>query len=108
MTNIAQGRLRILDEESVNISEQVLSHQGYFFHDMLQVIRGDPERFARYLHQAAVRRTHGSENGRHAHKAEATDDCNLHRTVALARRDQGCDSALDEVDVLDGSVMLLK
>ena len=53
-------------------------------------------------------RAHCTEDGCHSHETQAADDSHFHRAVALGACQQGRHSPLDEIDVLDQPVVLLK
>lgn len=86
VTNVAQGRLCILNKKRVNIIKQMLPHQWGFFHNTPNIAGVDSQGFARHLHQASIGRTHSAQHCRHTYKAEATNYCDLNRPVAAGPR----------------------
>lgn len=108
VTSAAERGLGVLDQQRVDVTEQLLL-------DVRVSVRGPPElghRDAQSIagdrHQASIGSALYAEHRRHADKTEPSDHRDLDRTVALRSYQQRCDAAFDEVDVLDGMVVILK
>jgi hypothetical protein len=88
MSDIAQCSLRILNEQSVNVIQQMLPHGRHLIHNALQDIGLDSKGIAWHFHQAPVRRPPRPKNSSHAYKTQPANYCDLDRPVTLGAREQ--------------------
>ena len=108
VTCAAQRCLGVLNQQRVDIAEQLLLNIRVAVRDPPQVRHRDAQRIAGDRHQASIGSALYAEHRRHTDKTEPSDHRDLDRTIALRSHQQRCDAAFDEVDVLDGMVVVLK
>jgi hypothetical protein len=92
----------------VDVAEQLLLDIGVSVRGPSQFGHRDAQCIAGDRHQASIGSALYAEHRRHTDKTEPSDHRDLDRTIALRSHQQRCDAAFDEVDVLDGMVVVLK
>jgi len=97
-----------LHQERVDIAEQLLLDIRVSVRETSQVRYRDAQCVAGNRHEASIGGALDAEHGRHTDKTEPSDHCDLDGSVALRPHEQRCNAALDEVDVLNGVVVVLK
>ncbi|WOH64419.1 hypothetical protein RX331_28295 [Bradyrhizobium sp. BWA-3-5] len=104
----AKSCLGVLHQERMDIVEQLLLDIGASMRDPSQVGHCDAQCIAGDRHQASIGRSDYAKHGRHADEAQPSNHGDFNRPVALRPHQHRCDAALDEIDVFDGMVMVLK